>query len=920
MEMKFGILEIEEIMMMTDSKTNIPVIDDILADDKFVKIPLKELYSINELEYDNKALEELDLSTRIMNRLQGVLGIHKINEMLNLTYSQLADLKGFGKNSIVGIDDALRALSQKTFVFDKDEKKRCFSPTSKFLLRSHLSEICHGNFDILNKNSFTDGEQLLLKDMKEAVELIDEKLIMTTIKETEHILPILDMLNSMVSKYNKKEKIREQIIKEYVHISENKRDCNIKWFIYAYVDDDKMRNKMLNDFRKEGINCFRDFLKVDLTDNNNLSELIRFIKWCEFDIKEEFNDMIGKLYKNNRESEVIDNRANGNTLDATGKAFGVTRERIRQIEKNVTRRFESLLNSNRIILKIFAERNGDEILTPSEIAEYFETGTKQVLYLLRKSDTSFYTYDSDLDVFVVGSSGLAERAQAYVDKLPEVFAEDKFDKIIKRGIEEHKLTEEIICAYIDTEYKKTEKLYHRSRLTLQSIYDAILKKYYPNGIWVYGEKDLTEFRMHIKNDYGNIILPENNRALSAQICRASILCGRGIYKAKQSKYLSGALLKKIERYIETSESSVFMMNTIFNLFEDELRAENVDNKYYLQGILHETLGDKWCFRRDYISKDDNLTSFYTEILTYIKKAGYPVKKQEIKNRYPGITEIVLNLATNDPKIINLFGCYIHGDNLKLSKEDILYLRLVVEKFFEKKDCWHCRSLYEYIMKNNAIILKRNYINFPFGVYSLLEYYFRDDYNFSRPYIAKNGTEIVSTIERLKEVVQASDIMEIADISSYARENYHQINSILDFLDSCNETHFLINDSEIASVDIIGITEENVDDIESILDKEISTTIPISNLKCVHLFPKGNVPWTAWLIYSAIKRWGKKYEVKASETQFRQSIPLIAPKGELWVEKVDDLSITGELTIADDLSDIDNLIEDFDFEELGLDEL
>lgn len=97
MEKKFGILEIEEIMMMADSKTNIPVIDDILADDKFVKIPLKELYSINELEYDNKALEELDLSTRIMNRLQGVLGIHKINEMLNLTYSQLADLRGFGK-------------------------------------------------------------------------------------------------------------------------------------------------------------------------------------------------------------------------------------------------------------------------------------------------------------------------------------------------------------------------------------------------------------------------------------------------------------------------------------------------------------------------------------------------------------------------------------------------------------------------------------------------------------------------------------------------------------------------------------------------------------------------------------------------------------------------------------------------------
>ena len=67
------------------------------------------------------------------------------------------------------------------------------------------------------------------------------------------------------------------------------------------------------------------------------------------------------------------------------------------------------------------------------------------------------------------------------------------------GIKEYNLTEEIIRAHIDTEYQRTEKIYHRSRLTLQSIYDAVLKKYYPNGLWVYGEKDIEEFRLHIKN-------------------------------------------------------------------------------------------------------------------------------------------------------------------------------------------------------------------------------------------------------------------------------------------------------------------------------------------------------------------------------------------------------------------------------------
>ena len=298
----------------------------------------------------------------------------------------------------------------------------------------------------------------------------------------------------------------------------------------------------------------------------------------------------------------------------------------------------------------------------------------------------------------------------------------------------------------------------------------------------------------------------------------------------------------VRKYIETSDNSVFMMSTLFNVFEEELRSENVDNKYYLQGILHEIFDGKWYFRRDYISKDDKITSIYTEIVTFIKKAGYPVNKQEIRRKYPGITEIVLNLATNDPKILNLYGCYIHGDNLKLTKEDIVFLRGVVENFLAKKDSWHCRSLYEYIMDKNSIILQKNYINIPFGVYSLLEYCFRDEYNFSRPYIAKNGAEIVTTFEMLQEVVRGSDTMEIADISTYARKNYHQINNILDFLDSCNDTHLLINVSEIASIDIIGITVEDVIDIEKILDKEVTTTIPINNLKCVHLFPKLNVPW------------------------------------------------------------------------------
>lgn len=922
-EKKYGVLEIKEqnklVKNINNNEQAIPKIEHILADDN-VNTLLGQLYSIDATEYENKALEELELSNRVMNRLQGTLGIHSVGELLNLSYAKLMDLKGFGKTSIIGIDEVLRKISKRSQTTVKNEGGIHYTPRIKKIIREHMDEIYHNNYEFCEKITFSAEEQVMIDRLKVATEEVDGDLLISAIENTETIVPVLNMLNDIVSTYNKRKKVQDKIQKEYINISENKRNLNIKWFVYGYTDDDDIRDKMLKEFHEEGIICIRDFMRINLSENRDLTEIIRFIKWCSFDIKEDVNNMFEKLFKNDREREIIFNRAKGNTLDTTGKLFGVTRERIRQIEKKVIKRFESLLNVNKIILKIYAERDGDEILTPSELAEYFEEKTEQILYLLRRAETSFYTYDSDLDVFVVGSSGLAERAQTYIDKLPEAFTEEKLDEIIMHGIKEYNLTEEIIRAHIDTEYQRTEKIYHRSRLTLQSIYDAVLKKYYPNGLWVYGEKDIEEFRLHIKKDYGNIVLPENNRALVAQVCRAGILCGRGTYKAKQSKYISYNLLKKIERYINTSDNSIFMMNTLFYVFEEELKTENVDNKYYLQGILHETFGKKWCFRRDYISKDEKITSIYTEIVTYIKKTGYPVKKQEIQKKYPGITEIVLNLATNDIKILNLFGSYIHGDNLKLSKEDITYLRNVVEKFLEKKDSWHCRSLYEYIIENNPIILKKNYINIPFGLYSLLEYCFRDEYNFSRPYIAKNGTDIVSTFEMLQEVVQSSDIMEIVDISRYARKNYHQINNILEFLDSCNETHFLINASEIASIDIIGITEETVNDIEKILDKEVSEAMPIRNLKLVHLLPKINVTWSEWLIYSAIKRWGKKYDVIASETQLKQSIPLIAPKGKMHVDNVNIMPSSGDLAIADDLNNIDDLIGDFDLEELGLDEL
>ncbi len=44
---------------------------------------------------------------------------------------------------------------------------------------------------------------------------------------------------------------------------------------------------------------------------------------------------------------------------------------------------------------------------------------------------------------------------------------------------------------------------------------------------------------------------------------ASILCGRGMYKAKENEYLPQEVLNRIEKAIDKSNSKIFFMNAIF---------------------------------------------------------------------------------------------------------------------------------------------------------------------------------------------------------------------------------------------------------------------------------------------------------------------------------------------------------------------
>ena len=108
----------------------------------------------------------------------------------------------------------------------------------------------------------------------------------------------------------------------------------------------------------------------------------------------------------------------------------------------------------------------------------------------------------------------------------------------------------------------------------------------------------------------------------------------------------------------------------------------------------------------------------------------------------------------------------------------------------------------------------------------------------------------------------------------------------------------------------GITEEIAKDLDHIISQEIQSTIPIRDLILSNRLPSINVPWTDWLIYSTLNKWGEKTVVATTSNQFKAAVPLIAPVGEMDISAFTGLIPNQESNSIkiDNLDDIDRLLE------------
>ena len=864
-------------------------------------VSFAEQYEIEPQEYVDVAVTSLPFSNRLINRFRSNQ-IQSVADLSLKTPDELMQIKGLGKNSLEEIETFFSSI--RTQISHGHSQNNSLSN----LIYKFKTQIFTGNFDFVEKDFLTEQDKCAAFRIRDAYEILGAELVEKCASNSDSIKNIVSMLKKFYSVTPKLSELNNLINNIPIYRCQNQALC----YINAYTQDENKRKILASQYISKDASL--DQLAGNGLDNQLTYTLVkRFLKWCAFDLTEDVTTLMSAIAEQKKLLTIIEMRARKFTLEKCGNKLHITRERVRQLESKALRIFARYQSRIKLIAKISAEKNGASIITPADIERYSGDYSTELLFLLRTYKRGTYIYDDQLDVFIVGDDSLRNRVYAYIETLPEIFPRKKLSNYLETAEEENDLPGTMVEMAIAETYKLTGEVYHRNRLSLAAIYTTILRDHYPDGIKAYDPVEINHFRELVKATYGDVNLPDNDRALTARIAGICILCGRGIYRLKQKQYIPQALADKIYNYIVTSDNEIFLMNTLYSVFETNLREEGVDNKYFLQGILHELYGDKLVFTRDYVSKNGGETSIYSSVVNFIQQSRYPVSKKQIQEKFPGISDIVVNFSVSNPNVLNYFGEYLHTSKLQIAPEEERYLDRVVQRICADGVAHHIKDFYEIINREKPEILTRNAALYPFSAFSVLEYLFRDSYQFSRPYIAMSGVEIGRPAERLHDMLYSLDEFSFDDISDFTKENHFNIQSQLEYVNSCNDKFLIVNGTNVQSIEKIGITESIAVNLEKVIADEARTTMPIRELTCWASFPIINVPWTEWLVYSVLNKWGTQVSVAPSSNQFRFSIPLVAPKGQLDVsnftdaykdfKQPDDISIIA----PDDLDQIDDIL-------------
>ena len=484
---------------------------------------------------------------------------------------------------------------------------------------------------------------------------------------------------------------------------------------------------------------YRDLFK------NYLELILKGFSYFEEHLEEAINSV------NN--INVLAERYDGKTLNEIGASKNVTRERVRQIEKNAVEYINLYLNTYLSVLNNEGKFN-DTVFFNFDDMFYFIASSEvkkailQAIYYYKENE--FAVYNSDFSCFINKNKICVVKRIEKKIKLEKYFNYyDSYSKINNMLIFEDNVLDFSISIYLN--YLKNHNYLFRGNLayiygecSIYSIISMVVRDYYPKGVTFDSEgiKSFQDFVQKLLNYPFKV-----NSALSKiDECNDDlILWGKlqrmHINNININEEKRNEILDRFKKMVDSVDYLLF--DDAYNELEDILKGTMITDKYKLYGYIKYYLNEDFYFKKMAVRKMELKDQTLSTIIYDYVRTNDMCSKDDI------ITELFVPKSAITSMIRDHNDVIVSGDNYTLVGKLNLDLDLIKKEMKpilqkEVKTYVHRDVIYNsYLTKANSFG-----INDSTMFYYVLRYLFNDEYNFNIPYIQNKNYEQTVTIRSI----------------------------------------------------------------------------------------------------------------------------------------------------------------------------
>ncbi len=846
-EKNVGQTTINEIksFLSTDSST-------IEIDQKDIK--LKDITSVIEDWKNFPIIGLADLDIRSKNSLNK-MGIEFVYQMYQLDPLLLTTVKGAGTGTIERVKSVILQINK---LFEGTSNQTTIDISNDLSNETIITDYSLGNlFEEISEKGISE---ILQKGML-------PKSIDGITNETK------DKLNNLVYKQLGLDKIKEENLDYPVVIL----DC---------IPDGKSLSAYLLSMGYISINDFIRGLTIDfLMDKSTkifatgILKTIELLKQPSKFISDEY--LTNNLDVNSR--DIILCRSKNDSLEVIGHKYGVTRERIRQIEAKTISCLRPFTEMTRIIVTGNESNFKGEAISDS----LNNTDLSEIIVYCLKNDSS-WEYISSIDLFIKNNTTEKHFHDSKLQNVMTNFAKKKTISISKDFIS---LTEELaqygydflsavdmIKLFNSYGYKRYGDYIVFGSMPQSTAIYLMMKKYFPNGIKTTeyeiqtDSTDLADLRGYISNELG-ISVAKNNHALSSSIGRITILRDQGKQILEESTQVNLMELDKLIPFIDSELENVDSLSYsyIYKAKKNWLElVVGIDNHEYLHGLLLHFYPNRYKYTKSYLIKmdsklADNDCNIEDKLANYtIENDGY-IRIDDFLTRLKTYSKFSVLQHIYDSNLYINWGsqCFRLKSSINIPAAIHTNLKAIIDKSLAYGNGYtNARYLFE---KSglSEIVKKEIMVETYAQLFSICEFLFSSDYDFSRPHITQKGlfSNGISYENIFNHILNYPEIYKLNVLDTYIEKLLIPDISASGCKSTLIDKCIRISKNELLKKELFFINEDNLTQITNIIREKMKEDyFSLITFDDFNLFPDIGYNWNKYLLYSIIKEYLHQYRL------------------------------------------------------------